>query len=346
MLQLVAGVEARRQIAQQGLTPKLFDKWIAASGGPKWLPLAALDRHLSQHFLSSTQPLTLMGTSSGAWRCAALCHPQVEAAHQRLQYHYIHQRYDAPPSQQEVAQQCRALLEAAFEPQSRAALVGHPHRRLNLIVCRGPFARGDKASMLTAAGLTALVNLLSRRAISLLWQRWVLHSGEAGPFTRMEDLPTYCAPLSGDSLIPALLASGSIPMVLPGETALPGVSSGRYFDGGITDYHLDLPALSQGGLTLYPHFYPSVTPGWFDKALPWRRASANLSKVVILAPTAEFVAQLPGGKLPDRTDFKRLPTEQRIQAWERASAHGELLVEAFERLREDPMRHLVVGKTD
>ena len=65
-------------------------------------------------------------------------------------------------------------------------------------------------------------------------------------------------------------------------------------------------------LVLYPHFHNFVTPGWFDKHLPWRKAHArNYDNVVMLAPTPEFVASLPNGKLSDRSDFEHFDYEQR-----------------------------------
>ncbi|GAA4881758.1 alpha/beta hydrolase [Ferrimonas pelagia] len=345
MLQVIAGSEAARAIEQEGMIPQLFDKWIAASGGPKWLPLAPLDRHLSEQFLLPDQPLALMGTSSGAWRCAALCHPQPAEAHRRLQQGYIHQRYDQAPTQAEIARQCQALLEAAFEPESRQAMVTHPHRQLNLIACRGRglLSAPRQGSVMAMAALTAAINLVGRRGIAALWQRWVFHAGSHSGFSGMSDLPTYSAQLHAPALIAALLASGSIPMVLPGVEDLAGAAPGRYYDGGVTDYHLDLPALRQGGLTLYPHFYPYAAPGWFDKSLPWRRAQDNFKRVVILAPSEAFIARLPGRKLPDRTDFRALSSAQRIDAWQQAASMGEALIEGFEAIRQEPGRYLQRG---
>lgn len=59
-------------------------------------------------------------------------------------------------------------------------------------------------------------------------------------------------------------------------------------------------------MVLYPHFTDKVIPGWFDKSLPWRRADRErLQDVLLLAPSAEYLAALPHGKPPDRSDFKR-----------------------------------------
>ncbi|MEI6741218.1 MAG: patatin-like phospholipase family protein, partial [Gemmatimonadaceae bacterium] len=90
-----------------------------------------------------------------------------------------------------------------------------------------------------------------------------------------------------------------------------------HWDGGVTDYHLDLEPPAGDGLVLYPHFYPHVVPGWFDKALPWRRAHGpQLARTLLIAPSDRFVASLPGGKIPDRRDFASLSHTVREQRWQ------------------------------
>jgi hypothetical protein len=111
------------------------------------------------------------------------------------------------------------------------------------------------------------------------------------------------------------MASGSIPLALNGVANIHGAGPGMYYDGGVTDYHFDIP-FSAKGLVLYPHFYSTITPGWFDKALKWRRGSpANFDNVIILCPSPEWVASLPFGKIPDRKDFVQLDDKTRIQYW-------------------------------
>ncbi len=61
---------------------------------------------------------------------------------------------------------------------------------------------------------------------------------------------------------------------MEGVRDLPGAGPGTYRDGGLLDYHLDLP-YEDRGVVLYPHFTDKVIPGWFDKGLPWRRGDAG-----------------------------------------------------------------------
>jgi len=83
---------------------------------------------------------------------------------------------------------------------------------------------------------------------------------------------------------------------------------------------------------LYPHFQATVIPGWLDKALKHRhRATAHLDNVVLLSPRPEWVRTLPGGKLPDRNDFRHFgdDLDGRIAAWTRAVRESQRLCDEF-----------------
>jgi len=109
-----------------------------------------------------------------------------------------------------------------------------------------------------------------------------------------------------------------------------GAGPGLHRDGGVLDYHLDLEFGPGEGLVLYPHFYPYVVPGWFDKALRWRRARGpRFDKALIIAPSPELIARLPGGKIPDRDDFYRLPDDERMRAWRQVLSESRRMGDEF-----------------
>ena len=108
-----------------------------------------------------------------------------------------------------------------------------------------------------------------------------------------------------------------------------------HWDGGVTDYHLDLDYGTGTGLVLYPHFYDYVVPGWFDKSLPWRRAgAANFARTLLIAPSSAFLDTLPGGRIPARRDFFDFPEAVRMRRWQTildaSTALGEELHELIE----------------
>ena len=92
----------------------------------------------------------------------------------------------------------------------------------------------------------------------------------------------------------ALLSSGSIPIVMEGVSDIDGIE-GTFRDGGIIDYHLDIPFLpsEDDGLVLFPHFYQHITPGWFDKHLKRKANPKHMENVVLVSPSQAFVESLP-----------------------------------------------------
>ena len=168
---------------------------------------------------------------------------------------------------------------------------------------------------------------VSRKALGWFFSRALVHDPrDAPPFLDVDDLPIQRIALSADNVAPAIFASGSIPLVLNGVTPLPGAAPGVYRDGGITDYHFDVPLSTDRGITLYPHFYEHLTPGWFDKRKRGRRPRAqHLERVVLLSPSREFVASLPGGRIPDRHDFRTLDNETRLARWRSVVAESQRL---------------------
>ena len=149
----------------------------------------------------------------------------------------------------------------------------------------------------------------------------------------------HFVPLAPANLRDALQASGSIPLVLQAVNGIAGAPPGPHWDGGLIDYHLHLPYGRDTGLVLYPHFADVIVPGWLDKSLPWRRAKdAALDNVILVSPSADFIARLPHGKLPDRKDFTVYGQqhETRIRHWLQAIGESERLAEAFARWCEKP----------
>jgi hypothetical protein len=152
--------------------------------------------------------------------------------------------------------------------------------------------------------------------------------GDPGPFAPWRHLPTRHVPLTAGNVEAAHAASAAIPAVMHGVRDPVGAPKGTYRDGGVADYHFGREIDSHEGLSLYPHFYPHLVPGYFDKSLFWRR-TRGLRRTVLLAPSAEFVASLPGGRIPDRTDFARLRDEERLPAWRTVLQRSRELGEAF-----------------
>lgn len=330
-LTLRAGPDALRLLRERGLQPADVDVVPGASGGAKWLVLAGLDRFLFGEFLQAPRerPLHLIGSSIGSWRMACLAQRDPVAALARGHHAYIHeQQYSRRPSTREVTEVLTRALDLLLGPSGVEEILAHPWARVHIITAEGRGLAASERRMLIAASLAiaAAGNLVSRRTLAFQMRRCIFHSaGDETPFRHLSDLPTTHVPLTRDNLRAALLASGSIPLVLEG-VKIPGTPRGVYWDGGVLDYHLDLDFGAGEGLVLYPHFYGHVVPGWFDRSLSWRRArGANFRRALLIAPSDDFVASLPNRKIPDRHDFYTMDHATRARAWARVMEESERL---------------------
>jgi hypothetical protein len=348
-LDIYMGQEAAARIAKEGWTAELFSLLLGASGGPKWFILGHLDRVLFGDFLQGTdQPLSVMGSSIGSWRHACLAMPDPAEAIGRLEQGYMYQRYASKPTAMEVSEVSSAILDTVLGAQGGAHLVNHPRIHTHIVTARGRGPTGSSSMPLLASGMgaAALCNTVSRSLLNLHFQRVVFHSGQsANPQFDLQDFQTHYCALREDSVRRSLHASGAIPFVLAGENNIPGAPPGQYWDGGIIDYHFDLDQFCGDGLILYPHFSDTIIPGWFDKFLPWRKTTTHSAdKLVMLCPSREFTADLPKGKIPDRSDFTRLPEEERIRYWEESVERSRALAEEFQELiaRSDPLEDVTV----
>ena len=313
---------------------------MGASGGAKWLVLSHLDRVLSRRLLPEiTAPVFLLGSSIGAWRFACYAQNNPEAAIARFEKLYVQQTYSEKPDSAEITRKSQAILHGLLGPGGAEEILTHPSLRLNVLTVRSRHVLSSERRYLLGAGLLAamLTNAVRRPALSAFFSRALFFDPrDVPPFHDMDDFPIDRVHLSPANLGDAILASGAIPMVLDGVRNIAGAPAGTYRDGGVIDYHLDLPAAADGKLALFPHFFDWFKPGWFDKRLAWRRVSpANFAHTLVICPSAEFVASLPGGKVPDRSDFVRLPTEERLQRWQavvqRCRALGDELEQALDR---------------
>jgi hypothetical protein len=321
-LSLRAGAGALRLLRERGLRAEDVDIMPGASGGAKWLALAGLDRFLFGSFLDvhRVRPLHLIGSSIGSWRMACLAQRNPVAALDRGHHAYIHgQQYSKRPTTVEVTAVLNAVLAEMLGPNGVDEILSHPWARMHIITAQ---ARGLANTLVrrrlgTALAAAAALNVAHRRTLSLHFRRVVFsNAGDDSPLRGLRGIGTRHISLTRENLVDALRASGSIPLVIDG-VRIPSAPGGLHWDGGVTDYHLDLAFGTGEGLILYPHFYAHVVPGWFDKSLPWRRARAtNFQRALLLSPSAEFVAKLPNQRIPDRRDFSTMTESQRIRTWE------------------------------
>jgi len=344
-----AGKSALAEIQKNGLSSDQIKVFAGASGGPKWFTLFGLDKYLfGEFFKDRKETLYTIGSSVGSWRLACLAQKDPVAAIKRLAEHYSRETYTDKPNLEEISNKAGILLKKVLGENGAQQIAENPIIHSHFIVARAKGLARSENKLLQMTGLiqAASFNAISRKMLKLFFQRYVFssHSDQmnlnntenksTNAYFEFHDPSTRYVSLTKDNVYQVLRASGAIPMVLEGIKDITGSDTGVYRDGGIIDYHLDINFGGQG-LVLYPHFFPTIKPGWFDKSLNYRKADPkNFDKVILVTPSADYVAQLPYGKISDRNDFTRFDTKTRIKYWQSILSESEKMADDFSLLAE------------
>ncbi|WOD12659.1 patatin-like phospholipase family protein [Pseudomonas sp. NyZ704] len=333
-LELRAGHQALVHIREQGLQPADVHMIPGAAGGPKALGIQGLDLALFGDWLPRTpQPRSLIGASIGSWRFASACLPDPVEGLRRLGELYTSMQFPKGISMAQISQRCGAMLDELLGEDAHSIL-HNPQYHLNVMVVKslGLLQHDTRSRLGLGLGGVIGANLLGRRHLKRYFERVILHDPrQRPPLADLVDFPSEHISLNTGNLRSALMASGAIPWVMQGVRDIPGARLGVYRDGGLLDYHLDLPYQAPG-VVLYPHFLDRVVPGWFDKSLPWRRGNLEqLKNVLLMSPSRDYLAKLPFGKLPDRRDFNRFLGDDagRQRYWRTAMAESQRLGDEF-----------------
>jgi len=356
MLDIFAGKNALKTIQENGFKQEIFINFLGASGGPKWFTLFGLDKYLfGDFFKGRNTELNLIGSSAGAFRAAALTQKNPVKAIERLAYTYANTVYSTKPSPQEISKQAVHIVEQLFAENGADEIINNKIFKAHFLVakCNGLTDSDNKIKQ--GAGLIAsmLLNKIDRRLLSKQYQRYIFqHPNSTLTINDPYNFSNVYESLTPDNIKSALLASGSIPMVMSGIKNITGSKNGTYRDGGIIDYHFDFSLSNiksdkdrtraqnlaeditkeekeEYGLTLYPHFSSEPKAGWFDKSSNRRVLASSYENTVLLAPSQSFIQSLPFGKIPDRTDFTKLDAPTRIKYWLKVLEETEKLAECF-----------------
>ncbi len=336
-VKFIAGARAAQIIRDEGLNSDRISVLVGAAGGAKSLVLGGIDRALVKSlFNKRSKPLFVLGSSIGTWRFAALSQKNQAEALDKFEKAYMSQIYATKPTPRQVMIESQRILDEYLNDSRTAEILRHPYVRLNVLSVRSRnlFANDSFPSLAAGMALATIGNFFSRRSMGIFFERTLFYDGrDIPPFFEMKGFRLNRVPLSAENLKPAVMASGSIPLVMEAMRNVPGAPAGLYRDGGMIDYH---PSLrfdpNMENIVLYPHYSEQIIPGWLDKHLKWRRSGKDLmSNVLIVCPSKSFVSRLPYGKIPDRNDFKRFlgRDRERLAYWNTAVTEGRRLGEEF-----------------
>lgn len=333
MLEIYAGKTALKTINEKGFLPDLFSDFLGASGGPKWFTLYALDKYMfGDFFKGRSDVLNLIGSSAGAFRASCFAQKDPVAAIERLASNYCQTIYSEKAKPQEVTTKARDLLAVLFGEHGASEIINNPVFKAHFIVakCHGLVASENR--VVQSLGLLAsfLQNAIGRRHLKKQYQRYIFQTNDSTMKIHDPDnIATRLATFTQNNIKDALLASGSIPMVMQGIKDIDNCSQGMYRDGGLIDYHFDFE-IESSGLILYPHFSSVLKAGWFDKKLKRKVRMQHYDKTVLICPSAKFIDSLPYHKIPDCSDFTTMQPQQRMAYWQQVFVQSEQLSLAFD----------------
>ncbi len=341
LLSIQAGSKAYAHIQAQGLAPSHINTIFGASGAAKWLAIYGLDRAIFSQWLNPNhlrrgQTIKLFGTSVGAFKLAAACHNQSAEALDSLSSAYIHQRYPQGIGADEIAEEFKGVQEAVMGGDRVQQILSHPYLRFSCgaVRCHGGLASKNVKRQAASCAKASVKNLKGRQALTQQLDRIIFHDPrETFTVQSRDGYRTETVELTLSNFQSALTASGSIPVYMHGVENIEGAGRGMYRDGGLLDYH-PVPGnfWDDDGLVLYPHFYRDCKIGWFDKYLPWRKASTHLlEQAIIISPSELFWDMTELGRVPDRRDFLTYQKNdaERIRLWQQVADLSLRLGEEF-----------------
>ncbi|MGR3976219.1 patatin-like phospholipase family protein [Acinetobacter sp. 1207_04] len=333
-LKIQAGSLAKQLIEKEGLHAQQVDMIPGAAGGPKGIGLTGLDQAIFGEFLpQAKQRRFLIGSSVGAWRFAGIVAQGEKLGPEKLAELYINLPFKKGMKIADIEKISRDMLHGVLGDQPDK-LVTHPDYHLAIIAAKAEHLFQSDQKLALYSSLLGIIgsNAISRDHLNKFMQRVICQPTDFPQFKIRDDaFKTHYMNFNQDNVADWLMASGSIPGVTPAVKNIADAPEGAYRDGGLIDYHIDLPFESKG-IVLYPHFTDSITPGWFDKMFKSRKANPkNQARTLLISPSQEYLQSLPLGRLPDRKDFvlKGLSGSERKKLWRQSVAESQRLGDEF-----------------
>lgn len=308
-LRIKAGRRIYEIIKDGGFNFDSVSAYFGPAAGPRWLVASGFDLTLLKGgLLGRRHAAHLIGSSAGAWRFAAWLQPEAAACYQQLIDAYIDIRYTRADTPKTIREKFKELVNLYLEDDALSFALANKKYRLAVITARARNLVASENIWFQKTGLIAcyLLNFFSRNNIYHFVDRVVFYSGSKPPsfcfqpqfrgsFVRLNETNFKCA----------VMASGAIPLVVAGIHDIYGAPRGVYRDGGLVDYHLTHQfATKENDIVLFFHHQERIVPGWLDKEHSRRTPDEEtLSNVLMVFPAQNFIDRLPGGKVPDRSDF-------------------------------------------
>jgi hypothetical protein len=259
--------------------------------------------------LGRKRPVYLVGASAGAWRFAAWLQPEAVKSYLALMDAYITASYGRKDTPGTILLSLATIINRYIEDDALSFAMTNKRYRLAILTCRMKHLVASEYLWVQKAGfiLCFLANAINSTLIYRFADRVVFFNGSQPPdFCVRKGFRGSAVPLTEVNFKSAVIASGAIPIAVAGVRDIFGGPDGIYRDGGLLDYHINQNYMTRNdGLTLFFHHQERIIPCWMDKRRKKRRPPKGaLDSVIMVYPSERFIEKLPGGRIPDRGDFK------------------------------------------
>ena len=351
-IRIKAGNKIYQIIKDGGFNFDSVSTYFGPAVGPRWLIASGFDLALLKgSYLGRLKPLQLVGSSAGAFRFAAWLQPEAVESYNKLLDAYINVTYTKEDTPATLLDKITGIVNAYLENDALPFALANKKYRLVVITARarGLVAFNNIGIQKLGLATCFVFNYFSRNNIYKFAERIVFHNSSKPPaFCLKSQFRGNCVQLNEVNFKYAVLASGAIPLVINGVRDIYGAPRGIYRDGGLIDYHLTQQfAEKENEIVLFFHHQERIIPGWLDKKIERRVPDAEtLSNVLMVFPSQSFIENLPGGKVPERTDLVTFIDDQetRINNWRKAVELSAPLGEEFLELVESGKIREIVEK--
>jgi len=332
-----AGKNAFALIREKGFDFNRVKTYVGPAVGPRWLIASGFDLTLIEKgLLGNDYPALLTGASAGAFRLAAWLQPEPAKSYRKLVDAYVNAEYKRTDGPRQVLGEMEKVINSYLETDALSFALTHKKYRLAIVTARARNLAASETSWVQklGLGLAFASNAISASLLRLFYEQVVFYYSPIPPkFCLAKEFRGKAVPLNTANFKSAVLASGTIPLVIGGIRNIYGAPNGVYRDGGMFQYHFNQHYPSEpDDLILFFHHQESLVPGWLDKKLKYRRVpDGYLENAVMVFPTNEFISRLPEGKVPDRDDLTQLidKPDVRKMRWRKAIELSAGLGEQF-----------------
>ena len=336
-IRIKAGSKIYQIIKDGGFNFDSVSTYFGPAVGPRWLIASGFDLALLKGgFLGRFKAVHLIGSSAGAFRFAAWLQPEAIESYNKLLNAYINVKYSREDTPATALEKITGIINEYLEDDALPFALANKKYRLVVITARSRGLVAFQNIWLQKLGLATcfVLNYFSRDNIYRFADRVVFYNASKPPaFCLKSQFRGNYIQMNEVNFKYAVIASGAIPLVIDGVRDIYGAPRGVYRDGGLIDYHLSHQfAAKENEIVLFFHHQERIIPGWLDKKITRREPEARtLNNVLMLFPSQSFIENLPGGKVPDRSDLVTFINDQetRIKNWRKAAELSALLGEDF-----------------